>query len=73
MSATDHPGSDRKEACDDRGSSLRWQMSGKPIGMPKARTVTGDIKDVLDGKRQPAERPTPCTWKRHVIVTAKGI
>jgi hypothetical protein len=48
-------------------------MSGKPIGMAKARTVTGDIKDILDGKRQPTERPIPCTWKRHVIVTAKGI
>jgi hypothetical protein len=73
MSATDHPGSNCKEACYDRGGSLRRQMSGKPIGMAKARTLTGNIKDVLDGKRQPAERPIPCTWKRHVIVTAKGI
>jgi hypothetical protein len=73
MRATDHPGSDLKEACYDRGGFQRWQMSGKPIGMAKARTVTGDIKDVLDGKRQPTERPIPRPWKRHVIVTAKGI
>jgi len=59
MGATDHPGSDRKEACYDRGGSLGWQVGGKPIGMAKARTVTGDIKNVLDGKRQPAERPIP--------------
>lgn len=59
MGATDHPGSDLKEPCYDRGGSLGWRVAGKPIGMAKACTVTGDIKDVLDSKRQPAERPIP--------------
>jgi hypothetical protein len=57
MRATDHPGSGRKQAYNDRGGSLGWRMGGKPIGMAKARTVTGDIEDVLDSKRQPTERP----------------
>jgi hypothetical protein len=41
--------------------------------MAKTRTVTRDIKDVLDGKRQTPERPITWTAKRHVIVSAKGI
>jgi hypothetical protein len=41
--------------------------------MAETRTVTGDIKDVLDGKRQTAERSITGTAKRHVIVSAKGI
>jgi hypothetical protein len=73
MRAADHAGPGRKEAYYDRRGSLGWQMGGKPIGMAKACTVTGDIKNVLDGKRQPTERPIPRTWKRHVIVSAKGI
>jgi hypothetical protein len=57
MGAADHPGAGRKESYDDRGGSLGWRVAGKPIGMAEARTVTCDIKDVLDGERQPAERP----------------
>jgi hypothetical protein len=73
MGAADHPGTGSEETYYDRGGLLGWQVRGKPVGVAKARTVTGDIKYVLDGERQSAERPLPATCKRHVIVPAKGI